>query len=30
MHFYTKWKTVTTNWELKEDAQRWGVAMPKL
>jgi malonate-semialdehyde dehydrogenase (acetylating)/methylmalonate-semialdehyde dehydrogenase len=33
VHFFTKWKTVTSNWEYKEDDEarkRWGVSMPKM
>jgi len=33
VHFYTKWKTVTTNWSYSTDTEeraRWGVTMPKL
>jgi len=28
VHFYTKWKTITSNWDF--DPNKWGVAMPRL
>jgi malonate-semialdehyde dehydrogenase (acetylating)/methylmalonate-semialdehyde dehydrogenase len=30
VQFYTKWKTVTANWDYDHDPHRWGANMPKL
>lgn len=30
VHFLTKWKTITSNWDYEHDATRWGMSMPKL
>lgn len=30
VQFYTKWKTITANWDYEHDPHRWGVSMPKL
>jgi len=30
VHFYTKWKTITANWDYDHDPLRWGASMPKL
>jgi malonate-semialdehyde dehydrogenase (acetylating)/methylmalonate-semialdehyde dehydrogenase len=30
VHFYTKWKTITTNWDYDHDPHRWGASIPKM
>jgi len=30
VQFYTKWKTITANWDYDHDPLRWGANMPKL